>query len=113
MRLTIAMIHVHKLPQRLQMASRPTTMVMTVVQKATWYAMKFHLATRLYTFMAPEAASPSTLSWNSCAFSLALLMALVIALSPLLVPVGTSASVALRANCSTGSKTKPDCLSLQ
>jgi len=106
------MIHVHKLPQRLQMASRPTIIVITVVQNATWYAMKFHLATRLYTFMAPEAASPSTLSWNSSTFCLALLMALVTALSPLLVPVGTE-SVAFRPNCSTGSKTKLDCLSLQ
>lgn len=86
-RLTIAMIHVHKLPHRLQMASRPTTIVMTVVQNATWYAMKFHLATFLYTDIAFEAESPSTLSSKSFALLFALLIALATALSASLVPV--------------------------
>lgn len=45
--LTIAMIQVQRLPQRLQIANSPTTMVIRVVQKETWYAIKFHFATFL------------------------------------------------------------------
>ena len=56
------MIHVHKLPQRLQIAKRPTAMVMTVVQKAIWYAQEFHFATRLYTLIAFAAVSSSNSS---------------------------------------------------
>ena len=106
------MIHVHKLPQRLQIAKRPTTMVMTVVQKAIWYAQKFHFATRLYTLIALDAASPSKSSFLFSYVSLTLLIALSTALSELLVPVGVAPVVEFKSNRSTGSKTKPDCFLL-
>lgn len=111
-RLTTAMIHVHKLPQRLQIAKRPTTIVMTVVQKAIWYAQKFHLATRLYTLIAFAAVSPSNSSLLFSYLSLTLLIALCTALSELLVLVGVAPSVEFSLKRSMGSKMKPDCFLL-